>query len=81
MKLIGIERVDYVSQIAGKRVLGWNLCLTYPLKDDNQEHGLGCEREFVSESVLDVAPWDLIGTEITVLYNKYGYVDSIRKED
>lgn len=81
MKLIGIKRVDYVSQKSGKRVLGWNLFLTYPLQDSNLEQGFGCEREFVSESILDVAPWDLIGKELTILYNKYGNVDSIRKEE
>ena len=81
MKLIGVKRVDYVSVKTGKRVLGWNLYLTYPLKDNNEEHGYGCEREFISESVFDVAPWDLIGTELTILYNKYGNVDSIRKEE
>lgn len=81
MKLIGIKRVDYVSQKTGKNVLGWNLYLTYPLKDDNQNHGLGCQREFISASVFNDAPWELIGTEITVSYNKYGNVDSVRKED
>lgn len=81
MKLIGIKRVDYVSQKTGKRVLGWNLFGTYPLLDDNLEQGLGCIREFISESAFDVAPWDLIGTDITILYNKYGHVESIRKED
>lgn len=79
MKLIGIKRADYISKKTGKRVLGWNLYFTYPLQDNNLEHGLGCDREFISESIFDVAPWDLIGTEITVLYNKYGNVDSIRK--
>lgn len=79
MKLIGVKRVDYVSQKTGKRVLGWNLYLTYPLHDNNLEQGYGCEREFISESIFDDAPWDLIGTDITILYNKYGNVDSIRK--
>lgn len=81
MKLIGIKRVDYVSQKTGKRVLGWNLYLSFPLQNNNLEQGFGCQREFISESVLDNAPWDLIGTEITLFYNKYGNVEYFRKED
>lgn len=81
MKLIGIKRVEYVSQRTGNRVLGWNLYLTFPLKDNNLEQGIGCMREFISDSIIDVAPYDLIGNDITLLYNKYGNVDSIRKEE
>lgn len=81
MQLIGIKRVDYVSLKTGKRVLGWNLYLTYNLNDDNSEQGIGCQREFISESVFSDAPWAMIGSNVTILYNKYGHVNSIRKED
>ena len=81
MNLLGIKKVDYVSQKTGKNVLGWNLYLSFPLQNNNLEQGYGCQREFISASHFDDAPWDLIGKQITILYNKYGNVDSIRKED
>lgn len=81
MKLLGIKRVDYVSQKTGKNVLGWNLYLSFPLQNNNLEQGYGCQREFISGSNFDDAPWDLIGEELTIFYNKYGNVEYFRKEE
>lgn len=81
MKLIGIKRVDYVSQKTSKRVLGWNLYFTFPLQNNNLEQGQGCQREFISESNFDDAPWDLVESDVTIFYNKYGNVEFLRKEE
>ena len=80
MRLIGIKRVNYISKSSGNPVSGWNLYLTYSLKDNENEQGLGTMREFIAEAAMEIPLWDYIGSDVELIYNKYGRVTYIRKE-
>ena len=71
MKVVGIEKVDYVSKKTGKAVKGIKL---HMLDKSDNVMGYVASQEFLSEKVeCDVK----INDEVQLFYNKFGQVSSV----
>lgn len=75
MKLIGIQRIDYVNK-NGFHVLGYKLHMSVPATR-NDCIGEITDTEFVSDPVFATCSDLAIGDEISVSYNKYGKVSAV----
>ena len=77
MQLIGCRKSDFKGD-NGELVSGWNL---YVLLDDDEKKpnviGNECDRVFLTDQKLGVDPTPYIGTQIEVVYNKYGKVSKV----
>ena len=72
MKLIGIQRVDYMNK-NGYHVMGYKLHMSTPATR-NDSIGEITATEFVSDSVFAACDHLAVGDEISIVYNKYGKV-------
>ena len=72
MKLIGIQRIDYMNK-NGYHVLGYKLHTSIPAKT-NDCIGEITEAIFVSDQVFATCDQLAVGDEISAVYNKYGKV-------
>ena len=75
MKLIGIQRVDYVNK-NGYHVLGYKLHTSTPAKT-NDSIGEITDAIFVSDQAFGTCDHLAVGDEISIAYNKYGKVTSV----
>ncbi len=75
MKLIGIQRVDYMNK-NGYHVMGYKLHTSIPAKT-NDCVGEITEGIFVSDQVFATCDHIAVGDEISVAYNKYGKVTGV----
>lgn len=75
MKLIGIQRVDYIKK-NGYHVMGYKLHTSTPAKSDDAI-GEITEGIFVAESVFSTCDHLAVGDSISVAYNKYGKVTGV----
>lgn len=72
MKVIGMRKFEYTSKKSGIKYQSANIYCTYESSDTL---GLCCESVFLS---ADKVPGELqIGSEIRVIYNRFGSVDAI----
>lgn len=72
MKVIGMRKFEYTSKKSGNKYQSANIYCTYESPDTL---GLRCESVFLS---ADKVPGDLqIGSEIRVLYNRFGNVEAL----
>ena len=75
MKLIGIQRIDYVNK-DGFHVLGCKLHMSTPATRPDCI-GEITDTVFVSEPVFQTCSDLAVGDEISVAYNKYGKVTAV----
>ena len=80
VKVVGLEKVDYVSNKSGKPVVGFRVhCLR---NDQPKVEGNSVESFFLSQRNPN---YDLIGTtvvvggEYNVYYNRFGDIEDIRR--
>lgn len=75
-KVIGKEKVDYVSKKTGEPVKGMTLYLSY---SDDRIVGVGSEKAFVSEKSegFTVACDVSLGQDVNVYYNRFGSVEAV----
>lgn len=73
MQLVGYKQSSFAAQDTGEVISGYNFFLT-ELRENVT--GLSVERVFLSERKLSGYQPHL-GDEITLVYNRYGKVDSI----
>ena len=73
MKVVGIEKVDYVSKKTGKSVRGKKLHMCLKTENENVK-GYQVESAFIPEVVECNVK---VGDEVKLFYNKYGSVDAI----
>lgn len=72
MKVIGMRKFEYTSKRTGNKYTAGNIYCSY---EANDTLGVRCESVFLS---ADKIPGDLqIGSEINVLYNRFGNVEAI----
>ncbi|MCM1342667.1 MAG: hypothetical protein NC305_04025 [Lachnospiraceae bacterium] len=79
MRVLGIEKVDYVSRKTNNRVEGLNLhCVSEPVSTDRMD-GQQVERVFISARSAAYASLSgiRIGQDVKFLYNRYGNVDDV----
>lgn len=79
MKVVGIEKVDYMSKKTNNRVEGLNLhCISEPMQTDRLS-GQQVERVFVSARSAAFASLAgiQIGQDVKFLYNRFGHVDDV----
>lgn len=70
MKVVGIEKVDYVSKKSGARVVGSILHLSQDIPADK-----GCGVKVFAEFVKNELVQDIVvGDEVKLFYNRYGKV-------
>lgn len=72
--VIGFEYRNYVSKRTKRPVDGYNLYLSYPLSNGT---GDGCEKVWVKPDVYEDAGIIDVGSQIEILYNRYGSVASL----
>lgn len=77
MKVVGKQAVDYKSKKTGNPVTGVTLHCTVP---NDRVNGLAVETIFISgkSEQYEAADKLPLGSEIIILYNRYGQVDDIR---
>lgn len=75
MKLIGIQRVDYINK-NGYNVVGYKLHTSTPAKSNNCIGEL-TEAVFVADPVFATCDHLAVGDEISITYNKYGRVSAV----
>ena len=75
MKLIGIQRVDYMNK-GGYHILGYKLHTSTPAKT-NDSIGEITDAVFVSDPVFATCDNLAVGDEISIAYNKYGKVSAV----
>ena len=75
MKLIGIQRVDYINK-NGHHVVGYKLHTSAPAKSDDAI-GEITEGIFVADPVFASCDHLAVGDEISIAYNKYGKVIAV----
>lgn len=78
MKVVGKERVDYPSKKTGKQVTGISFNCVMDTNDERFE-GMRVDTVFVSTKspMYDQCAAILVGSEISVMYNRYGSVESV----
>ena len=75
MKVIGYFQKSFKAD-DGKSISGVNIFLSYPITKNGM--GEGVDRVFVSDQRLaNSGYYPSIGDEVTVLYNRFGKVESI----
>lgn len=78
MKVVGKEKVDYVSKKTGKPVVGISF---HCVCDTNNElfEGMRVDTVFVSSKspMYEQCLTFPVGCEISVMYNRYGSVESV----
>ena len=75
MKLIGIQRVDYMNK-NGHHILGYKLHLSTPATR-NDSIGEITAAEFVSDPVFATCDHLAVGDEFSFAYNNYVKVSSV----
>lgn len=76
-KLIGIQRLSYVSQRSGENVQGYSLFLEQPLTAPQSE-GSRVDRYFVSDQVYETFPLPLVvGSDYLISFNRYGRLSTM----
>lgn len=72
--VIGIEHRSYVSKKTGKNVEGYNLYLTEEVNYDNIL-GVRCSSQWLSPALYsdDI----VVGSVVSIAYNRFGSVSSI----
>ena len=75
MKLIGIQRVDYINK-NGYNVMGYKLHMSTPATR-NDCIGEITEIVFVSDPVFATCDHLAVGDEVAIAYNKYGKVSGV----
>lgn len=75
MKLIGIQRADYINK-NGYHVLGYKLHTATPAKNSDSIGEL-TEVVFVADSVFATCDHLAVGDDISIAYNKYGKVIAV----
>lgn len=75
MKLIGIQRVDYINK-NDYHVLGYKLHLAYPATR-NDCIGEITDTVFVSDQVFATCDHLAVGDDVSIAYNKYGKVSTV----
>lgn len=71
MKVVGVEKVDYVSKKTGKAVKGIKL---HMLDTSDNVHGYVALQEFLSEKVdCNVK----VNDQVQLFYNKFGQVTQV----
>ena len=80
MKLVGIEKVKYVSKKTGEMVEGVNLHMLMPANAERGQVGQITDKQYISLARLKQLgdPEFKIGSDIVVYYNRYGSVDSVK---
>lgn len=78
MKVVGKERVDYPSKKTGKQVTGISFNCVMDTTSDRFE-GMRVDTVFVSSKspMYDQCVGFPVGCEISVMYNRYGSVESV----
>lgn len=70
-KIMGIEKVDYVSKKTNRQVKGYKLHMCY---EDERTEGLAVISEFVGEEYgKDIK----VSNKVELFYNKYGQVNKV----
>ncbi|MDE6913370.1 MAG: hypothetical protein K2P35_06710 [Lachnospiraceae bacterium] len=80
MKVVGKERVDYPSKKTGKQVTGISFnCVMDTNANDERFEGMRVDTVFVSTKspMYDQCAAIPVGSDISVLYNRYGSVESV----
>lgn len=78
MKIVGMEKVDYVSKKSGQRVLG---TILHVAQDIPNEKGFGIKvfAEYLSGEVEErVRDSFSVGDDVELFYNRYGRVSDIK---
>lgn len=78
MKVVGRERVNYPSKKTGKQVTGISFNCVMDVNDDRFE-GKRVDTVFVSTKspMYEQCAAIPVGSEISVMYNRYGSVESV----
>lgn len=81
MKIVGYKFTSYTSKKTGKLVSGYNVYYTY--KSTNEDlQGYAAESAWFSEDafseLLDVTGGNVIGSEVDILYTRYGGIKGVR---
>lgn len=78
MKVVGKERVDYPSKRTGKQVTGLSFHCVQDTNNDRFE-GMRVDTVFVSTAspMYEQCAAFPVGCEISVMYNRYGSVESV----
>ena len=80
VKVVGLEKVDYVSNKSGKPVIGFRL---HCLRNDQQRvEGNSVESFFISQRNPNynlIGNTVVVGGEYNVFYNRFGDVEDIRR--
>lgn len=78
MKVVGKERVDYPSKKTGKQVTGISFNCVMDTNDQRFE-GMRVDTVFVSSKspMYEQCASIPVGSEISVMYNRYGSVESV----
>ena len=76
MKVIGIQRVNYVSK-SGREVNGVKFFLSSPI-DEKLGSGVSCEDVYFSYPFLDDFTGAVsLGDDVKPIYNRYGRCESL----
>lgn len=75
-KVIGIEKVNYISKKTGKEVNGYNIYYSYPLTKEGSE-GTKADHEYINADLFN-SKGIMVGDEVEFQYNKFGSVTDIR---
>lgn len=79
VKVVGLEKVDYVSNKTGKPVIGFRV---HCLRNDRQNvEGNSVESFFVSKRNVNyekIGTIVFVGREYNVYYNRFGDIEDIR---
>ena len=77
VKILGIQKVDYVSKKSGRQVTGTTLHGV--VKDGRPQEGLTGERvESIFVSTSTPLPKLAVDDEVNIFYNRYGSVDEVQ---
>lgn len=78
MKVVGKERVDYPSKKTGKQVTGISFNCVMDTNNERFE-GMRVDTVFVSSKspMYDQCAGFPVGCEISVMYNRFGSVESV----
>lgn len=79
MKIVGKQKVDYVSKKTNQPVVGITLHCVADVSNDERFEGMRTETIFISNrsAMYDQCAGFPIGSEISVMYNRYGSVESV----
>lgn len=76
-EVIGMQHRQYKSKRTGNDVSGWNVAFTY---EEKGYEGLACMSVWLSDAIVKEADLS-VGDNCTLLYNRWGSVESVRVVD